>query len=301
MSPRTEPLAVMFADICDSTGFYERLGDGVARRLVERCLATLVDKMHACQGTLIQTIGDEIMCTFPSAETAMNAACAMQSTLEYVNRQEAQPMHVRIGFHYGEVACEAGLVYGDTVNTAARVAALARADQIITTLAVVNSLPPGLRQRTDRIMGAELRGKQGTFDLFRVIWETDEVVLTHVRARAPIDRPPPEEDAELTLRYHSQSCKINGQHKSAMLGRDETCEIRVIEGYTSRRHAHIEWRYGKFVIADQSTNGTYIRFTDWHTVRLAREELVLRGSGSISLGQSYAENPVDLVEFAITP
>ena len=298
MSQRTEQLAVMFADICDSTGFYERLGDGVARRLVEKCLALLIAQMHACQGTLIQTIGDEIMCTFPSAETAMNAACAMQSTLEYVNHQEEHPMHVRIGFHYGEVVCEAGLVYGDTVNTAARVAALARADQIITTLAAVDSLPPSLRQRTDRIMVADLRGKQGLFDLFRVIWETDEVVLTHVRA--PTDRPPPEEDGELTLRYHSQSCKLNRQHKSAMLGRDETCAIRVVEGYTSRRHAHIEWRSGKFVIADQSTNGTYIRFTDWHTVRLAREQLVLRGSGSISLGQSYAENPVDLVEFVIT-
>jgi adenylate cyclase len=300
MSQRTEQLAVMFADICDSTGFYERLGDEIARRLVKKCLTLLIEKMHACQGTLIQTIGDEIMCTFPSAQTAMNAACAMQSSLEHVNHSEEHPMHVRIGFHYGDVACEAGLVYGDTVNTAARVAALARADQILTTLAAVNSLPPGLRQRTDRIMGADLKGKQGTYDLFRVIWETDEVVLTRVRACAPTNLPPLEEDSELTLRYHSQSCTLNGQHKSAMLGRDETCEIRVSEGYSSRRHALIEWLSGKFVIADQSTNGTYIRFANWQTVRLSREKLVLRGSGSISLGQSYEENPVDLVEFSIT-
>lgn len=300
MSQHTEKLAVMFADICDSTGLYERLGDEPARRLVEKCLAMMIDKMQVYQGTLIQTIGDEIMCTFPSAENAINAACSMQSTIEHENYKEEHPMHVRIGFHYGEVTCEEGIVYGDTVNTASRIASLTRAAQIITTLAAVNSLPPDLRNRTERIMSANLKGKQGPFELFRVIWEADEAVLTRARVSALTDSKPQEEDAELRLCYYDQSCKINGQHKSAMLGRDETCEIRVTHGYASRRHARIELRSGKFVIADQSTNGTFIRFTDWHTVNLVREELVLRGSGSISLGQSYTEKPGDLVEFSIT-
>jgi class 3 adenylate cyclase len=47
--------------------------------------------------------------------------------------QRTEPLAVMfadIGFHYGEVACEAGLVCGDAVNAAARVAAMARADQI---------------------------------------------------------------------------------------------------------------------------------------------------------------------------
>jgi len=82
MSQQTEKLAVMFADICESTSMYERLGDKAARLLVEQCLAMMIDKMNRNQGILIETKGDEIMCVFHSPESAMNAACAMQNTME---------------------------------------------------------------------------------------------------------------------------------------------------------------------------------------------------------------------------
>ncbi len=88
MSKHTEKLAVMFADICGSTALYDRLGDEIARRLITKCLAMMVDKTTSNQGTLIETIGDEILCTFPSAEHAANAACAMQDTIESGNHEE---------------------------------------------------------------------------------------------------------------------------------------------------------------------------------------------------------------------
>lgn len=297
MPQRTEKLAVMFADICGSTALYDRLGDDIARQLIQDCLAMMIDKMNAYQGTLVKTIGDEIMCTFLSVENAMNAACAMQNTIENGNHEKEHPMHIRIGFHYGDVIREAGDMYGDTINVAARVAALTRAGQIITTLAAANLLPPDMRSRTHQIMRADLKGKQEQLDIFRVIWEADEELLT--RVGTPTYNKSPEEGGELTLRYRDQSYKINEHHKSAVLGRDESCEILVKHDFASRRHARIELRSGKFVIADQSTNGTFIRFTDGHSVRLGREELDLRGSGSISLGQAYSENPQDVVEFSI--
>ena len=299
MSQHTEKLAVMFADICGSTSLYDRLGDDLARRLISKCIAMLVDKVSANQGTLIKTIGDEIMCTFPSAENAMNAACAMQNTLENDTQGEDHPMHIRIGFHYGDVICEPGDVYGDTVNIAARVASITRACQILTTRAVSNVLPPDLRDITHQIMRAELKGKQEQLDIFRVAWEADDTLRT--RIGTPALRKPQEGVAELTLRYREQSFTINEQHKSAVLGREEACDILVKSDFASRQHARIELRFGKLIIADLSTNGTYIRFADGNLVRLAREELVLRGSGSISLGQPYSENTSDVVEFTTAP
>ena len=230
----------------------------------------MVDKTTSNQGTLIETIGDEILCTFPSVENAMNAACAMQNTIENGNQEAEHPMHIRIGFHYGDVTTETGQVYGDTINVASRVAALTRAGQIMTTLAAVNSLPPDMSDRTHQIMRADLKGKQEQLDIFRVTWEADEALLT--RVGTPTYRKPQEEDGELTLRYRDQSFKINEHQKSAVLGREETCEIVVKHGFASRRHARIELRSGKFVIADQSTNGTFILFTDGRSVRLGREE-----------------------------
>lgn len=297
MPQQIEKLALLFADICGSTSLYERLGDELARRLIARCITMMTKEVAAYKGTLIKTIGDEIMCTFPSAEAALRAACAMQNTIENDRTEEGHPMHIRIGFHYGNVICESGDVYGDTVNVAARVAAITRASQIMTTLAAVETLPPDLKEKTRQILRAELKGKQEQLDIFQVTWETDDTMST--RIGMPVFRKPPESTYELILRYRNDSFKINGQRKSVILGRDETCDIVVHTEYVSRQHVRIELRFGKFVVSDQSTNGTYIRFRDGHVVRISREDMVLRGSGSISLGQPYTDKPSELVEFTI--
>ena len=298
MSQHTEKLAILFADICGSTALYDHLGDDTARRLIARCIATMTGVIDAHQGRLIKTIGDEIMCTFPSAEAAFNAACAMQHAVEHGKPEDGQQMHIRVGFHYGEVICESGDVFGDTVNVAARVAATARASQIMSTKAVVNALPPALQERTRQIMRAEFKGKQEEFDIFIVIWELDDMLST--RIGTPTFRKSPENIDELTLSYRDLTLKVNKERRSVIMGRGDTCDCIVQNNFASRQHARIELRFGKFFIVDQSTNGTFIRFGDGSVVRIAREELILQGSGSVSMGQSYAENPAELVKFSIT-
>jgi class 3 adenylate cyclase len=297
MFQQTEKLAVLFADICGSTALYDKLGDDHARRLIAKCIAMMIGKATAFQGTLVKTIGDEIMCTFPTAEAALRAACAMQVTVENDGLGEDYPMHIRIGLHYGDVILESNDVFGDTVNVAARVAAITRGAQIMTTLAVVNNLPPELQDKTQQILRAELKGKQEQFDIFQVTWKDEDTLRT--RIGMPTYRKPQDCTYELLLSYRGHSCKINEQKKNVMLGREEICDIQVRSDFASRHHARIEWRFGKFVIADQSTNGTFIRFNDGQVVRLSREDLILRGSGSISLGQPYTENPGELVEFTV--
>lgn len=108
-------------------------------------------KVFAYQGTLVKTIGDEIMCTFPSAEAAMHGACAKQTALDEERSVNIHPKHIRIGFHYGDVICETGDVLRDTVNVAARVASATRASQIMATLAAVEMLPADLRDKTHPI------------------------------------------------------------------------------------------------------------------------------------------------------
>lgn len=290
-------LAVLFADICGSTALYDRLGDDLARRLIARCIAMMVGEIPVHQGTLIKTIGDEIMCAFPSAEAALHAACAMQRTVENDRPIDGHQMHIRIGFHYGDVIIESGDIFGDTVNVAARVAAITRASQIMTTMAAVNALPPDLRDRTRKVMRAEFKGKQEQLDISIVIWEQDDMLST--RIGKPAFRKSPGNSNELVLRYRGQSLKVNKECRSVVVGRGEICNIIVQNNFASRQHARIELRFGKFVIVDQSTNGTYIRFKDGNVVHLAREEIILQGAGAISLGQPYSENSSELVEFSV--
>src|SRR5450756_2719222 len=103
MSQPIEKLAVLFADICGSTALYESLGDDLARKMISRCINTMAGKISVYQGTLIKTIGDEVMVTFPSAEAAFHAACAMLVAVENDQPLDGIPLHIRIGFNYGEV------------------------------------------------------------------------------------------------------------------------------------------------------------------------------------------------------
>lgn len=295
MTAPAKKFAILFADVCGSTALYEQLGDSKARQLIADCLDTMIDKTNVAHGALVKTIGDEIMCIFPSAEDAMNAACAMQEAVENNRSHDGPLMHIRIGFHYGDVIREDNDVFGDTVNVAARVTAITRASQILTTRAASDALPPDLREKTCQIMRAELKGKQEELDIFRVSWEADDTQRTRIGTAASRRT---EKVVELALRYRDQSILLNEQRKSVLLGRDSTCDILSRSEYASRQHARIELRSGKFILTDQSTNGTYVRFADGQTVRLAREELVLHSSGIINLGQSYSPSSDSPVEFS---
>ena len=298
MSQQMEKLAVMFADICGSTALYDSVGDTQARHLTSWCIATMTHEIIPFHGVLIKTIGDEIMCTFPSAEAAFNAACAMQNAVQLKRPENGIPMHIRVGFHYGDVLQEMGDVFGDTVNVAARVAGLARTDQIMTTQAVHDALPMRLRNQTHQIMSAELKGKQEKYPIFLVVWDEDDRQST--RFNATLQKPRFEEKVyELTLNYNGQLFTINANRRTMMLGRSDNCDIIVCNSFVSRQHARVELRFDKFLIVDQSTNGTYIRFNDGNIAHITREEIILQGSGWFSLGQSSFENPAEFIKFSI--
>jgi class 3 adenylate cyclase len=297
MAQQIEKLAVMFADICESTALYDRVGDAQARQLISCCITTMLHEITPFQGVLIKTIGDEIMATFPSAEAAFNAGCAMQNAVRNKQPKNGIVMHIRIGFHYGDVICEAGDVFGDTVNVAARVAGLARADQIMTTQAVQEALPSSLQNETYQIMSAELKGKQEKYPIFLAIWEEDNLETTRFNATLPHQSV--ENACELSLNYNGKLFKINVEHKIILLGRGDGCDIIVRNSVVSRLHVRVEFRFGKFLIVDQSTNGTYIRFSDGRIAHITREEMLLQDSGRFSLGQSSFENANEFIEFSI--
>ena len=297
MNIQTKKLAILFADISDSTGLYDSLGDALARQLVAACLATMSNRAAACDGTLVKTIGDEILCTFPEACAALRAAKEMQRAIKADNQGNQQPLFVRIGVHFGDVICEAHDVYGDTVNVAARVTAMTRAGQIMTTRAVIESLPTELLGEVRQIVRAEFRGKQGLPDIFQVSWEGDDMQRTRMGLESY--RRDQETGAEMLLRYRGQSCRVNDLHKKVYLGRGGDCRIVVVNDFASRQHAAVEFRSGNFILQDNSINGTYIRFDDNQVVYINNDEAILRGIGTISLGRPYTENPTELIIFSI--
>ena len=295
MAPKTTNLTIMFADISGSTRLHELLGEGPARAKVASCLEMLTDVTERHRGTVIKTIGDEIMCTFPTAERAVSAACEMHELLEdeitVLTPQGRVSLAVRIGLHHGPTILDAGDVFGDAVNVAARMASMSKSGQIITTQTTVEELPPILKASTRFIDRAPVKGKKETMDIYEVLWQQDDVTRMSTGVI-----PEPAQRACLQLVYHDLSLTMNDERTQVVLGRSKGVDIPVAEALASRQHVRLEFRRGKFFIIDQSTNGTYV----WNgeaEAFLRREEMPISGSGKISLGRSFSENPQEVVHF----
>jgi class 3 adenylate cyclase len=173
-SQQTRMMAVLFADICGSTALYDQLGNEAALNMITRTLNLLKQEVARHQGTLIKTIGDEIMCTFPNALRAAQAARAMHLAVDVEKPGGEHPIAVRIGLHFGDVILKANDVFGDTVNVAARIASITRARQTMTTQEVIDALPADFGYRAVPITRASFRGKQDTLEVFQLLWEPED-------------------------------------------------------------------------------------------------------------------------------
>ena len=200
MSPKTTNLAILFADISGSTKLFETLGDTIARKLIADCLEILTSIVKSHKGTVIKTIGDEIMCTFPTADNAASASCEMHETLEEdatEGTSENPPLKIRVGLHYGPAIMEGGDVFGDAVNVAARMAAQAKGGQIITTQLTIDLLAPILRASTRFVDRAPIKGKKEEIDIYEIIWQQEDV--TRMATGMLSDKPAQESQTHLEL------------------------------------------------------------------------------------------------------
>jgi len=167
-------LAILFADVVGSTRLYELMGDLRARDMVAICIEVMRSATEQHQGTVIKTMGDEVMATFPSADEALNAAAQMQQQISTHAqlKVDGQPVAIRIGCHYGPVMLENRDVFGATVHTANRMTSQAKATQIITTAATVERLSPEWRASCRQIDIATLKGQGSEVTLYEVLWQT---------------------------------------------------------------------------------------------------------------------------------
>src|SRR5262245_25173445 len=69
MNAETE-VAILFADVVGSTRLYELLGDHLARDMIVTCVELMRGSTERNRGTVIKTIGDEILAIFPTASDA---------------------------------------------------------------------------------------------------------------------------------------------------------------------------------------------------------------------------------------
>jgi adenylate cyclase len=289
----TATMSVLFADISGSTRLYDTLGDARAKMLVDECIDHMRSIVTRYKGRVIKTIGDEVMCVLPDADSGCLAATDMQLKISSLEVVATVRRAIRVGFHCGPVIEENGDVFGDTVNMAARMAGLAKAMQIITTRATVEQLSQALRTSTRGIAALSVKGKGDDVDVCEVIWQAGED-LTMATASIAAVKP-----VKLQLKHGAKESVLEQANSGISIGRDASCQIVLADRMASRVHARIERRRDKFFVIDQSTNGTFVNFDGEAEIVLRREEVMLRARGRIAFGHSLAESSEETLDFQV--
>lgn len=118
--------AIFFADVVG----YSRLmrddeGSTVSRLAAYREIFSNLVLQH--RGRIVDMSGDNVLAEFSSVVDAMQSAVSIQKELKARNSDlpENQRMHFRIGINIGDVIEDENRIYGDGVNIAARLEALA--------------------------------------------------------------------------------------------------------------------------------------------------------------------------------
>jgi adenylate cyclase len=124
-------VALWFADIA---GYSEHAAkdESGALRLVEILQELASETVPQFRGRVVKFVGDAVLAQFQSAELAVRAAIMLSNG--YVQRSDAigRVEHLRIGVHLADVAVAAdGDLYGDGVNTAARIQEAAQPGQVV--------------------------------------------------------------------------------------------------------------------------------------------------------------------------
>jgi class 3 adenylate cyclase len=288
----TRNLAILFADVSGSTTLYEKLGDRAALAAVESVLEILKRSVAANRGRVVKTIGDEVMAVFRDADTALQAASDMQTRVAALPTFGDARLAIRVGFHFGPAIEENGDYFGDAVNTAARMAGLAKSGQIITTAATVASLSPLLREGTREVAALAVKGKQAEVQVCEVLWQTGEDVTMLAAKLAQASTEP-----VLRLAHGARTIMMDGDLATVQIGRDASHHIPITDKMASRLHGRIERRGDKFYYVDLSTNGTYITVEGDVETCLRRDQAMLRGRGTLSFGHSASEAGAELVTF----
>jgi hypothetical protein len=162
----------------------------------------------------------------------------------------------------------------------------AKAKQIVISGFTVEKMSPELRKQTRQIDVATVRGRLDEVALYELVWQPEEAtsMLPTIEWENKVRRA-----SKLLLNFRDSTVEVSDQRKSINMGRADDNDLVVKGNLISRIHAKIEMRRGKFVLVDQSTNGTFMQNIQGQEKFLRRDSAELDSEGTIGLGR--AEEP----------
>jgi adenylate cyclase len=230
------------------------------------------------------------MCAFRSADEAVEAAASMHQIVEArppVMGGQIDSIGLYIRIDSGTVIQVGNKLFGDAVNSAAKMKTLAKPYQTLLSEATLNYLSEEHRHLTRFVGKLPIKGKTGTYDIFEYIHEQEEATLV---VELPTQNRP--SLAQLEIQCGDTRATVDEDRPTLTIGRLPANDLVLKYAGISRMHAKIEHRKGKFVLMDVSSNGTYVHIAGREAIFLKHDELQLHGQGIICPGRlAKAESP----------
>lgn len=274
---------VMFASFIGTSSVVEAAGDAAAQDAITRCMDRIGGAVTSCGGRVTKTTHDKVMILIATPDAAADTAVAIHTAVDQFPAVAAIKLAIGIGFHYGPVIQKETDVFGDTVNLAARLGEQAAKGQIITTQDTGALFSPIYRPWMRKLGTVEIKGRSDQVEICELVWRADDSATLVAKRRT--ERTGVE---KLKLKYRGVEVVRRREKDAIVVGRDTDCGMVVDDDQVSRHHCTIERRGDKFVLADTSSNGTYVTVQGEEEVQLKREELTLRKRGWIAFGQPRA-------------
>ncbi len=145
-TPQRRLSAILHADVAGFVRLMEGDEDLTVRHLKSAQAEVWRPAIEVAGGTLVDSAGDSLLAEFDSARAAVAAAVDIQDRMARFNAMldEERQLMLRIGVHLGEVIADevSGTIFGDGVNLAARIQALADPGGIAVSRAVRDVVEP---------------------------------------------------------------------------------------------------------------------------------------------------------------
>jgi len=287
---------ILFADLVGSTSLYRALGDEKASRVVQLGLDRSRATIGRHAGKVIKSLGDGLLCMFEETGAAGNAALDLQRETRMPVTEDGAMIRLRVGFYCGPVLERDGDIFGDAVNVAARLCSMAKAEGILTTDHTSKLLPAEMQPSIRVYDQTPVKGIQETFTIVQLVWDRRSATEMFSLTSAG----PAIVAFALTLTYQGRDVKITPATLPFSVGRDASSTLVVAAPFASRTHARIEYKRGKFMLVDQSTNGTYVATrADAPAVYVRDESFPLLGEGILSLGAKFEQQTDHILKFSV--
>lgn len=277
---------VLIADVTGSTALFERVGTQAAMQHITVLVARMRELVEEAGGVCVKSQGDDTVSFFDTPERAFQAAWGM------ITEDWESGLSIHAGIYLGEVLFRESEIYGDAVNTAARLSSAAKSGEVLIAQNCWDVLDKSSQEKFILIGELQFKGKQ---EPTRVYSCTD----VKLDARTVIFSKSTNSGARIEsadFRIGDSTWRlVSGE--TLTLGRSPENDIVLDYAWVSRKHAQVTIRQGQLEYADHSSSGTVLRNDDGSELFVHRRTNLLSGSGCIFLGNGSDDQSASKLDF----